>query len=136
MKDIINTKKLFFEGTIALSLILMSTIIITTNAISAYSPAGKDKYYNYREIVDQVDEYDYSKGRDEEFEKMLDNKFATTEGNRQFYYGLARAIYYCNVGFYNTASSTFYEIQFIAPDEAEYNAMRVRSVLCDRENGR
>ena len=134
MKEKINYKKLFFEGNISLALVFMATTFLTLQAVSAYGIVNKDKYAGYREIVDAVDEYDYKNGRDNVLEKEIDSKFATSEGDEQFFYGLARAIYYCNIGFYNTALDTFYEIGYIAPDEAEYNAMKVRSVLCERKS--
>ncbi len=129
----INYKKVFFEIVLILSIALVVSIQMVSSAISAYGVISNDDFAKYRGRVDEIENMDYSKGRDKTLERRLDAMFAQSSGDEQFFNGLARAIYYCNIGFFNTAEGTFREIEYIAPNEEELLIAKQKSVLCERK---
>lgn len=136
-KVTINYKKLFFEVMAVLLVTFIITLVILIPKIKERNAMNKNLYGDYQKLIDEVDSYDYSKGRDYELESRIEKVWNKGEINKKFYfYGLARAIYFCNIGYYNTANETFTEIKTIVPesknDELEFD-LDMRTVMCERK---
>lgn len=136
-KDSINYKKLFFELMIVLFVIFVITLVVVLSILKEHGAFDEgDKYENFRSIVDEVDNYDYSKGRDRELENRIEDVwYNSNRVDETYFYGLARAVYYCNIGYYNTAEDTFYIIENFTPD-GELADLSAHEVICERkQNG-
>ncbi len=114
--------------------IIIFSIIFLLPILKNHGGFNHDEFQNFRTIVKKVDNYDYSQGRNNDLEKELDdtfkNEFST---KKRYFYGLARAIYYCNVGHFRTATYTFEQIKDIAPNESEKMEFEAREVICERK---
>lgn len=132
----INYKKLFFELMFVLTILFVFFFAIIFPKLKEHGAfSGVDKHASLREIVEEVDNYDYNKGRDKDLESKLDKGFNdTTNTNKQYFYGVARATYYCNIGYYYTANETFEVLDQIYADE-EIEDLAVREVMCQRKQG-
>ncbi len=132
-KDEINYKKMFFEIIITLSILFVAMLFVVLPAVSE-KITGNDPNYHRKAILRTVDEYDYSKGRDKELENELKNGWESRDVKDKYYYGLASAVYYCNIGYYNTAREMFYAIYeykiTTMEEELDYDA---RQTLCERK---
>lgn len=137
-KDDINYKKLFFELMIVLSVIFAGAVAILYPYLKEHGAFRDTTYDIFDSILEEVDNYDYSKGRDLELEKRLDEAWHNdTNPNKKYYYGIASATYYCNIGFYNTSQGIFYELYEIVPNGTKpHYDLEVRDVLCDRRNAK
>ena len=134
-KKTINYKKLFFEVLAIFILVFIAEVNCLSESIAAYAQPV-DKYEELREVVNDAKDYDYKNGRNEDFEKALDDGFSNVKNksDKKFYYGLARAIYYCNIGYYNTANDTFEQLnQYSVDDEKDILDADVQKVLCERK---
>lgn len=132
----INYKKLFIEAIASFCVMLGICLICVGQSITAYGATVNREYEQLREIVEDVKFYNYNNGRDYELEKTLDSKFSNAKNRKAetFYYGLARAIYYCNIGYFNTANDTFEQIENISTDDERDMADRdTQKVLCERK---
>lgn len=131
----INYKKLFFELMIVLTVIFIAVLAILYPVLKEKGAFDEDKYAEYREIVEQADNYDYSKGRDLEFEKYLDEGYEKTySDNKAYFFALASATYYCNIGYYNTAIEAYNWLEMNQlPEEDEVLELEKRRVLCERK---
>jgi hypothetical protein len=128
----INYKKLFFESSLLGAIIIICLFVELIPSLNMYGEKETDKYAKYREIVEQVDSYDYSKGRDEQLERVLDMEGG--DSVEEFYFRkLARAVYYCNTGLYRTATATFEALDQIVLDSNEEVELGRRTVLCERK---
>ena len=138
VKDDINYKKLFFELMIVLSVIFAGIVALIYPYLKEHGAFDDHTYDVFDELLEEVDNYDYSKGRDLELEKRLDEGWNDdTNVNKKFYYGIAAATYYCNIDFYNTSQGIFYNLYEIVPNEGKpRNDLEVHDVLCDRRNAK
>jgi hypothetical protein len=133
-KDGINYKKLFFELMSILAIAFGITVAILYPYINEKNKEI-DKYEQYREILKRVDEYDYSKGRDPEFEKELDREVKNSNSEaKTHFYTLASGVYYCNVRMYRLAFDAFeYLDVYGLNDDDERLDVEARKVLCQRK---
>jgi hypothetical protein len=136
-KENINYKKLFFELMIILAILFVTTLIVLLPILEKHGALEKNIYGEYAGLIKEVDDYDYSKGRNRELESKIEEVWNKGTINKRFYfYGLARAVYFCNIGYYNTANETFSEIKLVVPesenDELEFD-LDARAVLCERK---
>ncbi|MBR1802175.1 hypothetical protein IJ768_03050 [Candidatus Saccharibacteria bacterium] len=134
----INYKKLFFETMIVLTVVFFATIATLYPALKAAGAFDeKRKYAEFDSLIEEVENYDYSKGRDTELEKRLDMGFAETKsGPKTYFYALARGIYYCNIGYSMTAKDAFSYVEHYMPDgltKAEQYEHMSKKVLCERK---
>ena len=134
-KDGINYKKLFFELMAVLTVIFVAVIIILYSFFVEKGVISDDKYAQYRYIVEEVDNYDYSNGRNLELEKRLDEGYEKTNSDtKAYFYAFASMIYYCNIGYYNTAIEAYNWLNFYSlGDEKENLELEKRRVLCERK---
>lgn len=134
-KDGINYKKLFFELMAVLTVIFVVVLVILYPILKEKGVFSDDKYASYREIVYEVDEYDYSKGRNLDLEKRLDEGYEKTVSDTQaYFYALASMTYYCNIGYYNTATEAYNWLDMARlEDEKEDLELERRRVLCERK---
>jgi len=135
--DAINYKKLFFELMILLSIIFLVVCAVLYPVLkSAGAFKGEtDKYAAYRGILNDVDNYDYSKGRNLEFEKELDDVYYNSENGKEIYaYAMARGTYYCNNGMYETANAAFTYLEKMSSSNVDdFIEAQTRKVMCDRK---
>ncbi len=131
-KGKINYKKLFFETIFSLAAVFIAALCMLAPNISAKMEQS-DKYERFRYILEEVDNYDYEKGRNRELETRLDKKYGEVEKEEKFFYGLARATYYCNVGYYRTAEWAFLGLIYDDIDESEQLEAEKRKVICERK---
>jgi len=136
-KATINYKKLFFEVMSVLLVAFVITLAVLIPKIKEHGPIETNLYGDYESLINEVDSYDYSKGRNRELEDRIEQVWNKGDINKKFFfYGLARAIYFCNIGYYNTANETFSEIKTIVPasknDELEFD-LDARTVMCERK---
>ena len=131
-KETIKYKKLFFETIFYMTIIFVLGVCAFAPNIDAKKNQA-DKYERFRPIIEEVDNYDYKKGRSEELESRLDKKYGEVEREEKFFYGLARAIYYCNVGYYRTAEWAFINLIYDDIDEPEQLEAEKRKVICERK---
>ena len=103
----INKKKLFTELAVLLSIVLVIFLIrfipwLVEQPVPWYDPVAK-----YQKLVNDVNDYDYSKGRDSKLETRLDQATRSINSNpMQYYYNQkAKAIYYYNVTLYEASLS-------------------------------
>lgn len=134
-EDSINYKKLFFELMAVLAVVFVVALIVLYPFLKDKGAFDRDKYAEYRPIIEEVDNYDYSKGRNLELEEKLDKGYEqTTSDNKAYFYALASGIYYCNIGYYNTAIEAFNWLEGNAlDDEKETLETEKRRVLCERK---
>ena len=134
-EDSINYKKIFFELMAVLAVVFVITLIVLYPFLKEKGAFERDKYEDYRSIVEEVDNYDYSKGRSLELEETLDKGYEqTTSDDKAYFYALASGIYYCNIGYYNTAIEAFNWLEGNAlDDEKETLETEKRRVLCERK---
>lgn len=135
-EDGINYKKLFFELMVVLTIIFIAVLAIFYPIFKEKGVFEEgDKYASNREIVEEVDNYDYSKGRNLALEEKLDKGYEkTTSDNKAYFYALASAIYYCNIGYYNTAIEAFNWLELNQlPEEDEILELEKRRVICERK---
>ena len=132
----INYKKLFFELMVVLSVAFIATLAVLYPVLKEHGAFKKpDVYAEYRKIIKEVDEYDYSNGRNLELEKRLDGEFYKEEVSiKTFFYAVARGTYYCNVEMYSSANASFDFAEKMAITEGkEQIDMEARKILCERK---
>lgn len=133
-KIVINYRKLFYELMLVLTVLFIITVAVLYPFLKQHG--AFDPYSKLRKVVTDVESYDYNNGRDAELEKDLDEKWNNKElpQARRFYYGLASAVYYCNIGYYNSSEAIFNELYNIEPEGTgpKYD-LEVRDVFCDRK---
>jgi hypothetical protein len=135
VNDSINYKKLFFELMIVLTILFGCVLVILYPAFRDHGVFDDHTYEEFNDILDEVDNYDYSKGRDLELEKRLDEGWHDDfNANKKYFYGIASATYYCYVGYYNTSQNIFYELYETIPDNGEKprQVLELHDVFCDR----
>lgn len=135
-KDGINYKKLFFELMFVLTVVFVAMLAILYPFFLEKGVLEKDKYASHRAILEEVDNYDYSKGRDLDLEKRLDEGYEKASSDqRAYFYALASATYYCNAGLYYTATDAFTWLKMnqIVTEEREVIDLEARRVLCERK---
>ena len=132
--DGINYKKLFFELMSVLAIVFGVSIAVLYPYINA-KLKERDPYERFRSIITRVDEYDYSKGRDTDLEKELDNAVKEARSDAQsHFYVLASGIYYCNVKMYRLAYDAFEWLDVYGlQDDEEVTDVEARRVLCQRK---
>lgn len=137
-KDGINYKKLFFELMAVLTVLFVITLMILRPFLIEKGVINTDKYASHREIIKEVDSYDYSKGRNLALEEKLDKGYENANSDiRAQFYALASGIYYCNIGYYNSATEAFnWLIMNPFEDEKEALESEKRRVLCERKMAR
>ena len=137
-KDGINYKKLFFELMAVLTVLFFATAAILYPVLKEHGAFGEDRQYaEFDSLIEEVENYDYSKGRDKAFEARLDEGFAeAASGPKTYFYALARGIYYCNIGYYTTAKNAFNYVEYYMPSgltEGEKYEHMSKKVLCERK---
>ncbi len=134
-KDSINYKKLFFELMLVLSVVFVGVLAIIYPLLRDHGAFENHTYDIFDELIYEVDHYDYSKGRDLDLEKRLsDGWLDDTNANKQFYYGIASATYYCHIGYYNSSQNYFDLLYEMIPQDSEkpkYD-LETHEVICDR----
>ena len=134
--DGINYKKIFFELMAVLTVLFIVVLVILYPIFVEKGVISTDKYASYREIIEEVDQYDYSKGRNLELEEKLDKGYEKTVSyTKAYFYALASGIYYCNIGYYNTAIEAFnwLDQNKVVKDKTEILKTDERRVLCERK---
>ena len=135
-KDTINYKKLFFELMSVLFVVFIIALIVLVPILKEYGVFDNHDYDEYREgILARADAFDGSNGRDLEFEKELDEGWAksTSGGIRQFYYGLASAVYYCKIGYIYSSEERFDVLYNMIPNDKSVRMdLESRDVICQR----
>jgi hypothetical protein len=133
--DNINYKKLFFELMLVLAVIFAATCAILYPVLKEHGAFEDHTFDEYDELIKKVDELDYSKGRDYELEgELRKGYFDDRNAARQFYYGLAYAIYYCNIGYYNTAEEAFDQLYQRIPESKKARMdLESHDVICKRK---
>jgi len=103
--EAINKKKLAVELLVALGIVLVVFLVrflpwLMEQPVPWYDPMRK-----YQNLVNVVNEYDYSKGRDAKLESRLDNATISIGSDplRYYFNQKAKAIYYFNVGEYQAS---------------------------------
>ena len=134
--DGINYKKLFFELMTVLAVLFAIVIAVLLPVLKEHGAfGGNDEYAVFDELLDTVDHYDGSKGRDLELEKRLREGYGDTDNAiKSFYYGIASATYYCEIGYYNSSESIFDAIYQNVPDGKRPRMdLETRDVICRRK---
>lgn len=135
--DDINYKKLFFELMSVLTVIFVIVIVITISFLINHGVFDADnRYAAFDEILDVVDHYDGSKGRDLELEKRLDENYYADnlDTAKTFYYGIASATYYCEIGYYTTSEQIFNILYMNVPEgKRPRDDLETRDVICKRK---
>lgn len=135
-KDNINYKKLFFELMIVLFVVFVVVLVILYPILKEHGAFDNHSYDQYRNgILAKADDFDGSNGRDIEFEKELDEGWAkSTSGSiRQFYYGLASAVYYCKIGYIYSSEERFDVLYNMIPNDKSVRMdLESRDVICQR----
>jgi len=136
-KDNINYKKLFFELMFVLSAIFIVVIVLLYPVLKEHGAFNKEaeEYAVFSEILDKADHYDKNNGRDLEFEKQLSDGYSVKDNaSKIFYYGLASAVYYCEIGYYNTSDSIFNYLYSVVPNgKTARMDLETRDVICQRK---
>jgi len=132
----INYKKLFFELMAVLSVIFIITLAVLFPILKEHGAFDDHTYDDLRNgILAEADNYDGEKGRDLDFEKRLDEGWAASPSgsNKQFYYGLASAVYYCKIGFLYSSEERFDALYMMIPNDKSVRMdLESRDVLCQR----
>ena len=132
----INYKKLFFELMVVLSVLFLATVAILFPILKEQGAFEDHTYDKYREdILAKADAFDGSNGRDLEYEKELDAGWAESPSGsgKQFYYGLASAIYYCKIGYIYSSEERFDVLYRMIPDDKGVRMdLESRDVMCQR----
>lgn len=135
--DGINYKKLFFELMAVLTVIFVAVIVVLFPVLKEHGAFDDEakRYAVFDELLETVDNYDGSKGRDMEFEKKLKEGYEDkNNATRSFYYGIASATYYCEVGYYRTSESIFEAIyQSVPSGKRPRMDLESRDVICRRK---
>lgn len=133
-KDNINYKKLFFELMVVLFVVFVVVIAVLYPILKEHGAFDNRSYDKFKEIVEEVDNYDYNNGRNQELEKRLDDGFSSSfSAKSKYFYGVARMTYYCNVGFFRTANDTYDVLQdYLLPEEEEQLDLEARKIVCER----
>ena len=136
--DGINYKKLFFELMTVLTVLFIAMIGALYPVLKERGVFdAEDEFAVYDELLETVDYYDGSKGRDKELEERLNTGYyddQTTNAMRTFYYGIASATYYCEIGYYNTADQIFNALyQNVPSGKRPRMDLEVRDVICKRK---
>lgn len=137
--DGINYKKLFFELMTVLTVIFVAVILMLYPVLEEHGVFGDkeaEKYAVFDELLDTVDHYDGTKGRDLELEKKLNDGYMeeTQNANKIFYYGVASATYYCEIGYYNTADQIFNALYQNVPNGKRPRMdLETRDIICKRK---
>jgi len=135
-KPIINYRKMFFEVIISLTVIFIALLYVLYPILKEKGAFDKaNQYEQFKGILDEVDNYDYSKGRNRELEQKLDKGFADAFSDlKAYFYELARGTYYCHIGYFNTAKDAFeYLALYQLSDEKERLDYEARKVVCERK---
>lgn len=134
-EDGINYKKVFFELMAVLTVLFIVVLVVLNSVFAERGVFNTDKYAEYKAIVEEVDNYDFSKGRDLKLEERLDKGYENTAVEEQaYFYALASLTYYCNIGYYNTAIEAYNWLSVSQlPDEKESLELEKRWVLCERK---
>lgn len=134
--DGINYKKLFFELMTVLTVIFAVVIAVLFPILKEHGAfGGSDEYAVFDELLDTVDHYDGSKGRDLDLEQRLKEGYGdTNNAARSFYHGIAIAVYYCEIGYYNTSESYFDALyQEVPGGKRPRMDLESRDVICRRK---
>lgn len=132
--DPVNYEKLFFELMGVLLVLFIIILIIVLPKIREHNKEHAYDEYRYG-ILAEADSFDGANGRNLEFEKRLDEGWVKSNSGsgRQFYYGLASAVYYCKIGYINSAEERFDVLYNMIPNDKSVRMdLESRDVMCQR----
>ena len=135
----INYKKLFFELMSVLSVIFFVVLAVLYPIFKEHGAFEDHTYDEYREtILKRADDFNGENGRDIVYEKELDEGWAKSPSGsiKQFYYGLASAVYYCKIGYLYSSEERFDVLYNMVPNNEDNKKIRMdlesRDVICQR----
>ena len=131
----INYKMLFFVLMFALAGLFFGFLAILYPELKKRGVFEDHSFDIFDKLLLEVDEYDYSKGRDLELEKkLLDGWNDEKNLNRKFYYGIAAATYYCNINYIESSEVIFSELYGMIPKNSKKARfdLETHDVFCAR----